>query len=217
MGIALPKWIIEGKNNIWVLGAYGLVFGGALPALVGRWWFGNRQKTKDGIQAESAAAFFKTVKEESSTQEVVGALGKAYKWEMAAVKPNLGLDELEKAIESQLGASWTEIRKLLLDYNGDLHESRRRALVLIYAHLLRLDIHDAGLKKRGFKCSPSTAVIAQPGFQNKDRSFSKRLSFSTLYSMSVSRELGFRQLLLLCACTLPWLKRSLQMRRIGFS
>jgi translocation protein SEC63 len=34
MGIALPKWIVEGKNNIWVLGVYGLVFGGALPALV---------------------------------------------------------------------------------------------------------------------------------------------------------------------------------------
>jgi translocation protein SEC63 len=34
MGIALPKWIIEGKNNIWVLGAYGLVFGVALPAPV---------------------------------------------------------------------------------------------------------------------------------------------------------------------------------------
>ena len=36
MGIALPKWIVEGKNNIWVLGFYGLVFGGALPALVVR-------------------------------------------------------------------------------------------------------------------------------------------------------------------------------------
>lgn len=34
MGIALPKWIIEGKNNIWVLGAYGILFGGALPTLV---------------------------------------------------------------------------------------------------------------------------------------------------------------------------------------
>ena len=33
MGIALPKWIIEGKNNIWVLGAYGLVFRVALPLL----------------------------------------------------------------------------------------------------------------------------------------------------------------------------------------
>jgi hypothetical protein len=34
MGIALPKWIIEGKNNIWVLGVYGILFGGALPTLV---------------------------------------------------------------------------------------------------------------------------------------------------------------------------------------
>lgn len=34
MGIALPKWIVESGNNIWVLGAYGLIFGGALPALV---------------------------------------------------------------------------------------------------------------------------------------------------------------------------------------
>ena len=33
-GIALPKWISEGRNNNWVLGAYGLVFGVALPALV---------------------------------------------------------------------------------------------------------------------------------------------------------------------------------------
>jgi hypothetical protein len=34
MGIALPKWVIEGKNNIWVLGVYGILFGGALPTLV---------------------------------------------------------------------------------------------------------------------------------------------------------------------------------------
>ena len=155
MGIALPKWIIEGKNNIWVLSAYGVMFGGALPALVGRWWFGNRQKTKDGIHAESAAAFFKTIKEESSVEEVVGALGKSYKWEVAAVKPNAELIKLEKAIKNQLGARWTEIRKLLLDHNGELHESRRRALVLLYAHLLRLDLHDAGLKEGRLKCNSS--------------------------------------------------------------
>lgn len=34
MGIALPKWIVESSNNIWVLGLYGIIFGGALPALV---------------------------------------------------------------------------------------------------------------------------------------------------------------------------------------
>jgi translocation protein SEC63 len=158
MGIALPKWIIEGKNNIWVLGAYGLMFGGALPALVGRWWFGNRQKTKDGIHAESAAAFFKTVKEESSVEEVVGALGKAYKWEIAAAQPNAKLDKLEKTIKSQLGARWIDVRKLIVDYDGELHESRRRALVLLYAHLLRLDLHDAGLKKR--RCKSSCLIVA---------------------------------------------------------
>lgn len=36
MGIALPKWIVERENNIWVLGVYGLLIGGALPALVVR-------------------------------------------------------------------------------------------------------------------------------------------------------------------------------------
>ena len=36
MGIALPHWIVEGRNNIWVLSLYALAFGGALPLLVVR-------------------------------------------------------------------------------------------------------------------------------------------------------------------------------------
>jgi translocation protein SEC63 len=40
--------------------------------------------TKDGINAQSSAAFFKSIKEESSVtiEEVVGTLGKTYKWEL---------------------------------------------------------------------------------------------------------------------------------------
>ena len=48
-----------------------LHFDRSLIALQGRWWFGSRQKTKDGINASSAAAFFKTLKEESSFEEVL--------------------------------------------------------------------------------------------------------------------------------------------------
>ncbi|KAF9563385.1 hypothetical protein CPC08DRAFT_632910 [Agrocybe pediades] len=147
MGIALPKWLIEGKNRIWVMAAYGLVFGGALPALVGRWWFGSRQKTKDGIHAQSAAAFFKTLKEESSIDEVAGTLGKAYKWELATkAKANAEIDRLESQIVESQGAKWKEVKKLLKDYDGQIPESRRSALVLLYAHLLRLEIKDASLK-----------------------------------------------------------------------
>lgn len=148
MGIALPKWIIEGKNNIWVLGAYGVMFGGALPALVGRWWFGNRQKTKDGIYAQSAATFFKDVKEESSIEEVVSVLVKAYKWEIPLGKSDSLLDELEEDIKGRLSSKWLEIKKLTQNYNGELHESQRKALILLFSHLLRLEIHNSGLRKR---------------------------------------------------------------------
>ncbi|KAF8189741.1 Sec63 Brl domain-containing protein [Pholiota molesta] len=150
MGIALPKWIVEGKNRIWVLAVYGLVFGGALPALVGRWWFGSRQKTKDGINAKSAAAFFKSMKEESSAEELVSALGKAYKWEMPASKTKASdeLNSLEEAIKEELGSRWTEVRRLAKDYDGELHELRRTALVLLYAHLLRLKVNDPLLRKQ---------------------------------------------------------------------
>ena len=165
-GIALPKWVVEGKNNIWVLGAYGIVFGGALPALVGRWWFGNRQKTKDGINAQSAAAFFKSLKEESTIEEVVGTLGKAYKWESTATKgkESSELDTLEKAVAKSASTRWAEVRKLAQDFDGKLHETRRKALVLLYAHLLRLKITDSGLKKGWHISFGSFCSIIQSAF-----------------------------------------------------
>ncbi|KAF6743039.1 translocation protein sec63 [Ephemerocybe angulata] len=151
MGIALPPWIVESKNNVWVLGVYGLLFGGALPLLVGRWWFGNRQKTKDGINARSAAAFFKSITEEATTEEVVSALGKAYEWELPTPKKNTQaldaeLDELDKTISQKVGQQYAEVKRLAKDANGDLHESRRRALILIYAHLTRLPIQSPALQ-----------------------------------------------------------------------
>jgi translocation protein SEC63 len=80
----------------------------------------------------------------------VGALGKAYQWELAAVKTKSDAEiaGIEKVIEEELGAKWTGVRKLAENYSGELHESRRKALVLLYAHLLRLEMKDAGLKKR---------------------------------------------------------------------
>ncbi|KAF5363456.1 hypothetical protein D9756_000996 [Leucocoprinus leucothites] len=149
MGIALPKWIVESHNNIWVLGFYGLLFGGALPALVGRWWFGNRQRTKDGVHAKSAAAFFKSLKEESPMEEVVGTLGKAFQFETpdaSAKKSDVAIDRLESEIEKKAGSKWSEVRKIAKDMDGKLHVKRRRALVLLYAHFLRIEVSDPKLQ-----------------------------------------------------------------------
>ncbi|KAH9843634.1 Sec63 Brl domain-containing protein [Rhodofomes roseus] len=149
MGIALPKWIVESGNNIWVLGAYGLLFGGALPALVGRWWFGNRDKTKDGVKARSAEVFFKTLQEESSIDDVVAGFVKAFEWERPKAtvsKRESEVDDLEQQIKERLNGKWTELSKLADAMPGE-HETRRRAFILLYAHLLRIPIRNASLRQ----------------------------------------------------------------------
>ena len=35
--IAIPRWVVEGKNGNWVLAAYGLVLGGGIPFIVVSW------------------------------------------------------------------------------------------------------------------------------------------------------------------------------------
>jgi translocation protein SEC63 len=147
MGIALPPWIIEAQNNIWVLGVYGLIFGGALPALVGRWWFGSRAQTKDGVDASTAAAFFRVIKEESEMSEVVGALGQATEWDLhKSPQRKQQVDALENQIKERLGDKWTELCRRA-NASGPTHAARRQALVLLYAHLLRLDVEDSTLQK----------------------------------------------------------------------
>ena len=102
----------------------------------GHWWFGSRQRAKDGINAQSAAAFFKSIKEESSREEVVGTLGKSYKWEL---RESWGVRRSwlnwEVYCRSNHGMKWDS--KLVQDIqNIQLHILRREALILHYSHLL---------------------------------------------------------------------------------
>lgn len=145
MGIALPTWLIEGKNNIWVLGVYGLLFGGGLPLLVGRWWFGSRQRTKDGISTRSAAAFFKSVTETSEVSDTLAIMSKAYKFECTpADKDKEELKRLQKEIATLPESEWTTS---VLKVAGDDDEGKKRALTLLFAHLLRLKVNGSALKR----------------------------------------------------------------------
>ncbi|KAJ4473619.1 Sec63 Brl domain-containing protein [Lentinula aciculospora] len=159
VGIALPKWIVESKNNVWVLGVYGLIFGGALPTLVGRWWFGSRQKTKDGVKTTLAAAFFKSLKEDSTMEDVVGTLGQAYKWEYST-KGKTGdpaeLDRLEKNIALAAPKQWEMLRTII---DAGNNANQRRAMILIYAHLLRLDVKKPRLQKEQTRILLQTPIL----------------------------------------------------------
>ncbi|KAH7101122.1 hypothetical protein BKA62DRAFT_743479 [Auriculariales sp. MPI-PUGE-AT-0066] len=140
MGLAIPPWIVEAKNNIWVLGVYGLVFGGGLPYLVGNWWFGSRQKTKDGVQNGTAEQFFKGVHEDSGAGVLFAQMAEAWQREShAQPAPKLKADVnlLREKIDQGLGSQ--EWRAKI---DGPVAE---RALVLIYAHLMRIPVKNATL------------------------------------------------------------------------
>ncbi|KAF8603419.1 hypothetical protein BDV93DRAFT_544628 [Ceratobasidium sp. AG-I] len=149
VGIAIPHWIVEGKNSIWVLAFYGLVFMGALPVVVGRWWFGSRGLTKDGVHGSTASLFFKAVTDDASVDDLVSLLSHGFSIEDEAAPRKVvhsttvedDLNGLETEIKVTLGARWATVAK-----TAKVPEARR-ALVLLYAHLLRLPVKNETLQK----------------------------------------------------------------------
>lgn len=57
-GIALPSWIVEKENSIWVLGLYGIVFMVALPVTVGTWWYRTIRFSGEKVLLDTTQLYF---------------------------------------------------------------------------------------------------------------------------------------------------------------
>lgn len=57
-GIALPSWIVEKENSVWVLGLYALVFMVALPIVVGTWWYRSIRFSGDKVLLDTTQLYF---------------------------------------------------------------------------------------------------------------------------------------------------------------
>lgn len=57
-GIALPSWIVEKENSVWVLGLYALVFMVALPTVVGTWWYRSIRYSGDKVLLDTTQMYF---------------------------------------------------------------------------------------------------------------------------------------------------------------
>ncbi|XP_067674081.1 translocation protein SEC63 homolog [Haliotis asinina] len=57
-GIALPKWIVERENSMWVLAAYLLVFMILMPIIVGMWWYRSIKFSGDQILLDTTHLYF---------------------------------------------------------------------------------------------------------------------------------------------------------------
>ncbi|KAG9016960.1 secretory subunit [Tulasnella sp. JGI-2019a] len=147
MGLALPTWVVASQNNIWVLGMYAIVFGGLLPVFVSRWWYGSRKYTKDGVLGTTAQLFFKKVREETSNNELIQLLARAWDIEDGSkdIKPASGqvLSKLEADVKAVVGNDFGKT-----PYTKFRSEDivARRALALLYAHMLRVHVQDPSLQ-----------------------------------------------------------------------
>lgn len=179
MGIAIPQFIIESKNNVWVLGLYGLIFGIGLPILVGRWWFGSRNFTKDGVQARTAELFFKSIKEDIGERDLVLSVGNALPWERP-VKPTKesirAVNKLREQIESRVAGGWMQkvdqacpscFSSMLIFRLQAKDPEALRALILIYAHLLRLPIENSYIRE-GSQVFPSSSIYPDSPCRTED-------------------------------------------------
>ncbi|XP_056642666.1 translocation protein SEC63 homolog isoform X2 [Diorhabda sublineata] len=57
-GIALPSWIVEKENSVWVLGLYALVFMVAMPIVVGTWWYRSIKYTGDQVLLDTTQLYY---------------------------------------------------------------------------------------------------------------------------------------------------------------
>ncbi|GAA5985578.1 hypothetical protein JCM5350_007141 [Sporobolomyces pararoseus] len=164
-GIALPAWVVESKNSWWVMTCYALVLGGLLPFAVGKWWYGTRKLTKDGVLNSTATKFFKTLKEDSSFPQLLDVLSSSDEFVQ-----DKGLRKLRsKSLKSKEAVDeYARLNSLVREgpdgkmggwenYNNWSNE-KKRARVFIVAHLLRLPIKDSNLLKE----KHLTAAIALP-------------------------------------------------------
>ena len=174
--IAIPKWVVEGKNSIWVLGAYGLVLGGGIPYIVvrfphyqtkarssdapqGRWWFSQRRLTRDGILNGTAELFFHYLQEDTDYVSLVALLSCALEFAPLLGGKRRGskkerkerqarVDELDKELDAK------REDMVVVDDPRMKKENRvvvstavaRRARALLWAHLLRFDLKDKELE-----------------------------------------------------------------------
>ncbi|KAH8555826.1 Sec63 Brl domain-containing protein [Umbelopsis sp. PMI_123] len=145
MGIALPKWLIEGSNSYITLGFYGLLFGIFLPTHIARWWYRSRRLTKDRILNGTMALFFKELKENSTHRDLIDVLSTSVEFkEKLTVRPsdeaNLVpiVSAVKEEMENRYGQKFEKSKRFSAPYCY-------KVKVLIYAHLLRIDVMDAGL------------------------------------------------------------------------
>ncbi|XP_039294066.1 translocation protein SEC63 homolog [Nilaparvata lugens] len=146
-GIALPSWIVEKENSVWVLGLYALVFMVALPTVVGMWWYRSIRYSGDQVLLDTTQIYFYFLHKTPSMplKRVIMVLAASL--------------EFEKKYNSEIVERPTDNEEVphLIKQLYNLNEKNRerplcymysiKARALIHAHLSRIALNPNTLDK----------------------------------------------------------------------
>ncbi|KAI9190814.1 Sec63 Brl domain-containing protein [Polychytrium aggregatum] len=145
-GIALPQWLVKEGNTSWVLGAYALVFMGALPYFVYQWWNGAKHMTKDKILNDTMARYFRELKEVLPAKSVIELLCIAEEFSSLSLDATPAYTQLEEKVRQTMAAHGDPFARVKR-YNN-IAPWCQRASVLLIAYLYHIEITDAALLKQ---------------------------------------------------------------------
>ncbi|KAJ3413732.1 secretory subunit [Chytridiales sp. JEL 0842] len=152
LGIALPKWLVETKNNFFVLFVYATVFGVGLPYWVAKWWYRGKNQSSDKISHGTMARFYRDLSDPDSitrkallelvckSEEILTAV----RYEKTDAKP---LKTLTDELISTMGAESAvfDLKKKITDLES---ATSHKALVLLLAHMSRMTVSDKHLAEQ---------------------------------------------------------------------
>jgi len=146
-GIALPKWMVDDKNSIFVLGIYVLIFMIIMPTVVGLWWYKSIKYTSDKVFMNTVILYRAFLIKSPSilAKRALMILASSFEFDRSQ-NPEM----IDRESDS------TEIRQLAKDL-PHLQEKNRepplcypfsiKARALLQAHLSRLELNPNTLLK----------------------------------------------------------------------
>jgi len=146
-GIALPKWIVEKQNSVWVLGVYIILFMVILPIAVGTWWYRSIQFSSEQILMDTARLYNMFLQKTPNMilRRVIMIVGASFEFDKRhnneiVLRPsdNEDLPKLMKYLP-HLGEKNKE-RPLCFTYS-------LKARALIHSHLTRLETLSPSLQQ----------------------------------------------------------------------
>uniref|UniRef100_H2YM46 J domain-containing protein n=1 Tax=Ciona savignyi TaxID=51511 RepID=H2YM46_CIOSA len=149
-GIALPKWIVESKNSIFVLGIYMTLFMVIMPIIVGIWWNRSIKYSKEQVLLNTTQLYYYFFNKTPNMNlkraiMIVSAsfeFSREHNSKVRAPTPadNDELPDLLHRLENCSITDNAKERPMNFPYSV-------KARILMYCHLCRIDVPSAPLEE----------------------------------------------------------------------